>query len=395
MAGFFPTSAINIPDPVPLTPRCGQCGLYRNCKSPRMAVTGEGKLGVLIVAEAPGEQEDAEGIQLVGKSGQLLRKALSKQGIDLDRDCWKTNAVICRPPKNEVSDVHIESCRPTLNQTIEKLNPHAIVLLGGTAVKSLIGQLWRVGEDPGPIGRWVGWQIPSQQLNAWVCPTYHPAYLLRANEPAIDLWFGRHLASVFGRLSRPWKEIPDFSKQVECIYESDKAAGKLKRMIEYGGTIAFDYETNMLKPDDKDARIVCCSVCWEGKKTIAFPWHGEAVTTMSELLRSPAVKKVGANIKFEERWTRKILGHGVRGWVWDDMVSAHVLDNRPGITSVKFQSFVRLGQPSYETTVGPYLKAVDGNKKNRIDEVDLGSLLLYCGLDSLLEWKIAEGQNGP
>jgi hypothetical protein len=163
-------------------------------------------------------------------------------------------------------------------------------------------------------------------------------------------------------------------------------------MIEQGGAVAFDYETNMLKPDSKDAEIVCCSVCWEGKKTIAFPWHGEAVTAMSELLLSPKIKKVGANNKFEERWTRRILGHGVRGWVWDCMVSAHVLDNRPLITSVKFQSFVRLGQPSYDTAVGPYLKASDGNKKNRIKEVDLGSLLQYCGMDSLLEWLIAESQ---
>jgi uracil-DNA glycosylase family 4 len=357
-----------------------------------MPVTGKGRRKVLVVAEAPGEQEDEQGIQLIGKSGQYLRDTLSDIDVDLDRDCWKTNAVICRPPKNEVNDIHIESCRPNLNKTIKELNPTAIILLGGSPVKSLIGQLWKAGESPGGIGRWAGWQIPSQKLNAWVCPTFHPAYLLRKHDVSLELWFKRHLQEALALSGRPWEEgVPDFASQVEIIYESDKAARIVRRMTERGGTVAFDYETNMLKPDHKDSRIVCCSVCWEGMKTIAFPWHGEVVTAMGELLRSN-VAKVGANNKFEQRWTRKEFGHGVRNWVWDCMTVAHILDYRPLITSVKFQAFVQLGQTCWDGVVGPYLRADSGYEKNRIKEVDLGTLLMYCGMDSLCEWMIAEKQ---
>jgi uracil-DNA glycosylase family 4 len=358
-----------------------------------MPVTGKGRRKVLVVAEAPGEQEDEEGTQLIGKSGLYLREVLDEIGISLDKDCWKTNAVICRPPKNMVDDVHIESCRPNLNKAIKELNPITIILLGGSPVKSLIGQLWKAGEAPGGIGRWAGWQIPSQQLNAWICPTFHPAYLLRKHDTALDLWFKRHLESAFVLEERPWTDgVLDLAKQVECVYEADKAAKILRRMTERGGTVAFDYETNMLKPDHRDAQIVCCSVCWEGKKTIAFPWHGEAIKAMEELLISP-IAKIGANIKFEERWTRKEFGHGVRNWVWDGMVTSHVLDYRPLITSVKFQSFVLMGQAGYDMVVGPYLHSDGGGyKKNRIKELDLGTLLVYNGMDSICEYLVAQKQ---
>ena len=65
-----------------------------------MPVTGEGRLKILILAEAPGEQEDAQNTQLIGPAGQVLRKTLAGFGVDLDRDCRKTNAVRCRPPGN-------------------------------------------------------------------------------------------------------------------------------------------------------------------------------------------------------------------------------------------------------------------------------------------------------
>jgi DNA polymerase I-like protein with 3'-5' exonuclease and polymerase domains len=162
-------------------------------------------------------------------------------------------------------------------------------------------------------------------------------------------------------------------------------------MVDKGGRVSFDYETNMLKPDSKDAEIICCAVCWQGKKTISFPWTNKTSSAMKRLLVSERLKKVGANIKFEDRWTKAVLGVDVVGWEWDTMQSAHVLDNRPEITSVKFQAFVRLGFGSYDDHIKPFLESVEpgGNSKNRINEVDRNDLLLYCGLDSLLEYKIA------
>lgn len=391
--GFFPSSDLAVKAPKPLVSRCGICGLYKGCNSPKMKMTGDGKKKILVVAEAPGKNEDEQGEQLIGKAGQHLRNTLKKFDVDLDRDCWKTNSVICRPRDNETpSNDQIESCRPNLNKVIKELNPNVIILLGAVAVKSLIGQIWK-NENPGPLNQWVGWKIPSIELNAWICPTYHPSYLKRVNDNVLQLWFERHLEEAIQLDEKPYPdELPDYEKQVEVIMEPTRAASILEKMRLKGGRISFDYETNMQKPDSKDAKIFSCSVCWEGKKTIAFPWVGDVVGGMGQLLKDGNVRKIGWNIKFEQRWTKKEFGHGVANWVYDGMLGSHVLDNREGITSAKFQAFVLLGIGDYSSNISPYLQEKCGNVANKIHELDLRELLLYNGIDSLVEFRIAEIQ---
>ncbi len=389
--GFFQSSDLSSAPP-PRLPRCGACGLYRDCKSPRMEPTGKGGRKILVVAEAPGKDEDRWGTQLVGKSGQRLRRSLKKLGVDLDRDTWKTNALICWPADRELSEEQKKKlamhCRPNLLNAIKDLNPETIVLLGAVAVKSLIGHLWR--EDVGPIGKWVGWRIPCQELNAWICVTWHPSYLLRENERVLDLWFDRHLEAALGLEGRPWPDgPPDHAGKVQLVHSPAEAARLIRRDgMRREGLTAFDYETNMLKPDGPDARIASCAIAWPGGWTIAYPWAVEAVEATGEYLRGPQ-PKVAANLKFEQRWTKAILGHGVRNWRHDTMVAAHVLDNRTGVTGLKFQSFVRMGQPEYDSRVVPYLKSDGPGKPNRIDQVPLDSLLRYNALDAHLERELA------
>ncbi len=387
---IFPSSSVKSKhSTTPLIPRCGGCGLYKGCESPKMPVTGRGRGKVLVVAEAPGAVEDRRGEQLVGDSGQLFRDELELLGWDLDEDCWKTNSIICRPPVNEIKDKYIIACRPNLNKTIEELKPDVILLLGESAVKSLISQEWT--ESIGKIGRWVGWQIPSHKWNAWLCPTWHPAYLLRREKDEIlRLWFRNHLKAALGLEGKPWEKVPDWENEIGIFWEPDETAGMIECLSGIDEPVSFDYETDRLKPDHRDSKIVCCAVS-SGVNTITYKWEGEAKKATGELLRSKT-PKYGWNIKFENKWTKKEFGHGVRNWVWDGMIASHVLDNRPGITSAKFQAYVQLGQPTYDDVISPYLKAKGGNDKNRIDEVGDNELLKYCGMDALLEWKLAEKQ---
>jgi uracil-DNA glycosylase len=399
--GFFSTTELKTlkKDEEPLVPKCSLCRLYEGCKSPKMPATGRGSRKVLIVAEAPGATEDDRNEQLVGESGQLLRRILRKMNVNLD-DCLKTNAIICRPPNNDTpTELQIEYCRPNLTRVIEEFQPETIITLGIVPLRSLLIGSWR--EDIGSMTRWAGWQIPSQAFNAWICPTYHPSYLLRAlkdkeqgRRPIVDpeqleLWFKRHLEAAFGLEGRPWQTVPDYMSKIEVVQEPAKAAAILDEMVKRGGPFAFDYETNMLKPDSAKARIVCCSVSWRGKRTIAYPWSGPAIEATRRLLLTPDAK-YGSNIKFEERWTEREFGHGVNGWAYDTMVGSHVMDNRRGITSIKFQAFVRLGQGIYDEHIKPYLISDGSNVENRIMELDPRDLLLYNGLDSLLEYKVAE-----
>jgi len=75
------------------------------------------------------------------------------------------------------------------------------------------------------------------------------------------------------------------------------------------------------------------------------------------------------------------------------MVAAHVLDNRKEICSLKFQAFVRLGQPDWDSHLKKFMQVDGSNEKNRIKEIPLRSLLLYNGMDSLLEYKMWQIQS--
>lgn len=395
---FFEASTIPSVKTLPtLIPRCGACGLDKGCKSPKMPVSGEGRKGILIVAEAPGADEDEQGVQLVGVAGQYLRSVLRRFDVDLDRDCWKTNSLICRPHENRTpTSDEIDYCRPNLLNAIRDLQPRMIVPLGLPAVRSLLGPLWK--EDVGTMTQWAGWQIPLQKWNCWVAPNYHPSYVKRSEEEnngsVVKIWFERYLENAMQLEGRPWDIVPDYASQVRVILDPDEAAAAIREIINRKCAVSFDYETDRLKPDVKEeAEIVCCGVCVGGTAAVAYPWVGEAIAATSELLRSP-VPKIGANTKFESRWTLSKLEHGVNNWKWDTLLAAHHQDNREGITSVKFQAFVELGIEPWNTHIEPFLRAIDdtANGRNRIHEVDLRSLLIYCGLDALVEYKIAEKQ---
>jgi len=364
-----------------------------------MEPCGLGKKKILIVGEAPGEREDKKGVQFVGKAGkEVLRPVLRELGINPERDVVMTNALICHPPNNVITNKKaIEFCRPNLLKTINEMRPEIIILLGKSPVKSLIGHLWK--ESVGDMKRWAGWQIPSQTFNTWICPIYHPSYLLRQDSVVLNRIFFAHMRDALALEGRPWDKVPDYKSQVQVEFNAKRAAKEIRILIKGKRPVAFDYETNMLKPDSKRGRIVCCSVS-DGKTTIAFPWDGEAIDAMVELLRSD-VGKIASNMKFEDRWTKKKLKIRIRNWlrpstggIGDTMLAAHVLDNRPLISSIKFQAFVKLGQEDYDSHLKPYLKSKDpgGYSENRITEINMSDLLVYNGLDSLLEWKVAKIQ---
>jgi len=358
-----------------------------------MLPTGKGRKKILVVAEAPGENEDRDNTQLhkKGKSGKYTRRVLKSLGIDLDIDCTKTNAVICRPMDNKKpDDDKIKACRPNLMKTIKECKPNVILLLGEVACKSLLSEILK--DDVGKISRWGGYCIPCREPNAWVVATFHPSYIVRTGDGFLGRMFKKHLRLAVSKArSKPWDEIPDYKKQIEIVTRPSQAAKILREMVKKGGAVAPDYETNCLKPDGEGTEIVSCGVCWRGRRTISYPWQGEAIEATSELLKSP-MPKIVANLKFEDRWTRAKLGHRVRNWYLDTVIAAHVLDNTPETTNLNFQAFVHLGQENYDAHIKPFLKQRKGSKFNRIHELDLNDLLEYNGLDSYCEYWVAMKQ---
>lgn len=393
-----------------LLPNCDRCKLHRaGCRSPKMRVSGRGGKGILVVGERPGAAEDAAGEAFVGPSGRLMAGVFRDLGADLYRDCWLTNALICAPPKGGPPKTAVEDCRPNVFAAVKKFDPVVIVLAGGAAVRSVVGRVWKPDVD-GAVHRWVGWRIPCRDPNAWLCPTYNPAHLLRdrddrdgggdgdgANDPTVPtLLFRRHVAAALklAARGRPWPDgPPDERTEVEVILSPADAAARVRKYR--AGVVAFDFEHSPLKPDVADADLVCCSVCWEGQETISFPWAGAVRAEIAAMLENPAVGKIASNMKNEDRWCRAKLGVTVRGWAFDTMLAGHALNPAARMSGLKPQAFVRLGAPDYNRHVEPYLdpgKEHGGNAHNRVRDVDLRQLLVYCGLDSLLEFRVAEIQ---
>lgn len=389
--GFFSGSTIaQSKAPLSLVPKCGACGLFKTCRSPKMEVDGKGKRKILIVGEAPGREEDERGQPFVGESGQLLETELRRVGINMRQDCWIYNSLICRPPKNVTPTPNqIDYCRPNVIKTIQQLQPEVIICVGKVAVHSVIGYVWK--EEVGELSRWVGWNIPSQKLNAWICPTYHPAHLLRNKDKALRFWWQRHLAQATSRSGRPFTALPDYRQQIELITDDLQAATAIAAMTRRGKLTAFDYETNMLKPDWPERQVVSAAMSQHGK-TIAFLWQRRAAAAAKEFLVSD-VPKIASYMKMEDRWTREVLGVNVRNWYFDTTIGAHTLDNREDITGLKFQAFVLLGCEVYDDHIKRFLQSKAGKRVNQIlEEIDLHDLLFYNGMDALLEDQVARIQ---
>lgn len=366
---------------------CKICGLSETCITPRMPYSGKGKKKILIVAEAPGKTEDEKGTQLVGEAGKTLREILSDYDINLDRDCWKTNAVICRPPKNVTpTNTQIQCCRPNLFKTINELNPEKIITLGGPALQSLIGEKQSVTA----IAKWVGWQIPDQDLKCWVFPNYHPQYLnYNKDDVVLHNLFKRALKTAVEWDKEFPVTVPDVVKMTKP-YEASICLDSFKSCVT---PVAIDFETTGLRPYREGHKILCMSVTTGHNRATAFPIFYEDKSFMLSLkkfLRNERIKKIGANIKFENIWASVNLGCDIKGWIWDTVIVAHILDGRGGITGVKFQTYVNYGISNYNKEVEKYIEVPDKDPFgfNKLDQVPLDDLLQYCGEDSIYESKL-------
>jgi uracil-DNA glycosylase family 4 len=390
--GFFTSSETTTRPQVSRLPQCGACGGHKHCNSPKLRHGGLGDAGILVVRSAPTWADERNGcFQPDSQLGSMFQQC----GLDLERDCWISGAVICRPkddkqPKEDV----ISYCRPNIKNLVAELKPKVIIPMGQAAIASVMGLIWN--KDLNDEALWTGWRIPSQELGCWVCPTYSMDRALADKDPNILRWVREHLGKAAGcaALECPKNSLQGCTRH-DLLLNPVEGGVRVENVLRRSkGAVSFDYETNCLKPDSPEARIASCAVCWgreEPEDCFAFPWFGDAIPAMRELLQSP-IPKIASNLKFEDRWTRKEFGFRVRAWAWDTMLAAHVLDNRPGITSVKFQAFVRLGQPAWNDKVDPYIKSGKGEKFNRVFDCGIKDLLHYNALDASLEFEVAVNQ---
>lgn len=168
---------------------CQGCGLAETRNKTAFS-RGDGSSGLVVVGEAPGADEDEQGVPFVGSSGKMLDKMLTTVGLD-PATVYVCNVVKCRPPKNRVPQVaEIAACSGYLFRQIQLVKPKVILTLGQTAGRATLGpEKW-----PGMIevrGKW------QRALDADVMPTFHPAYLFRM--PSAKAAFQEDLQAVAKR----------------------------------------------------------------------------------------------------------------------------------------------------------------------------------------------------
>ena len=162
--------------------------LIKNCdlkKNATNMVFADGNINskIMIIGEGPGANEDAEGLPFVGRAGKLLDKMLA--AIQLDRKkVYISNVVNYRPPSNrKPNEDEIKRYLPYLKSHIEIINPKILILLGSTALNTLVGNEVVISKAR---GKWIKKEIGS--INPWIIASFHPAFLMRQPEQKKLAW---------------------------------------------------------------------------------------------------------------------------------------------------------------------------------------------------------------
>jgi uracil-DNA glycosylase len=188
------------PSLVELAQHCNQCDRCVLGETRHHAVVGRGnpQAPIMIIGEAPGQNEDETGLPFVGKAGQLLDKILDSVKLDTDKDVYICNINKCRPPGNRTPTTdEVEACKPYLLEQVRLVNPKIILLTGATALKGLLGEKRTITKIR---GTWLEWQ------GRLCMPIFHPAYLLRnqSREKGSPKWL-------------MWQDIQEIKKKLDEI----------------------------------------------------------------------------------------------------------------------------------------------------------------------------------
>ncbi len=172
----------------------GDCQRCRLAPTRKTIVFGQGNPNarLMFVGEAPGADEDEQGLAFVGKAGQLLTKIIEAIGMTRD-EVFIANVLMCRPPQNRNPEPdEVIACQPFLEQKIEAIRPKVLVGLGKFGAHWLLKTAEPITRLRGRLGRYNG---------ITVMPTYHPAYLLRNPGAKKEVW--EDMKVVRGLLNEP------------------------------------------------------------------------------------------------------------------------------------------------------------------------------------------------
>jgi uracil-DNA glycosylase len=183
-------STVDVPEPKAQSPESlsairediGDCVRCKLCTLGRKQIVfgvGNPNANLMFVGEAPGRDEDIQGIPFVGRAGQKLTQIIEAIGLTRD-DVYIANVIKCRPPDNRNPEPdEVEQCEPFLFRQVDTIKPKVIVALGTFAAKSLLKSTDSISRLRGRVYDYRG---------AKLVPTFHPAFLLRNPSCRREVW---------------------------------------------------------------------------------------------------------------------------------------------------------------------------------------------------------------
>lgn len=305
---------------------------------------------IVIVGEAPGDTEVAQGKPFVGKAGQLLDKVLEEAGVDR-QECYITNAVLCRPiPHRAPKAAELKACRARLINEIKERLPKVVIALGNAAAYSLLGV-----RNISDIHGTVNWQA---EIGAYVVPTYHPAAVLRTPSHYIDLIQDiKRAAALLDKT--PHVTVAPSVEYITLHTYDDVLA--LANRLETISHVALDVETA------STGKLLSLALSWKTGTAVVVTESALADPRVIPLLDRALSDKViiGHNLKYDVKvlWRNGFASIRVGE---DTMLMHYTIDERPG--EHKLKPLVRryLNVPDYDAPIKEYYTHMEDCPPNEL-----------------------------
>lgn len=366
--------------------KCEQCSLsIAFNRSGYSRIWGEGlqeSPDVVFVGEAPGAEEERQGIPFVGRSGQLMRSVLKEIGFKEDR-IFITNICACRPVLGKEdrapTDEEISCCLPRLVAQLDYMAPKLVIAVGGTAFKVLTGSSGNITNARGKLrsGRYP------------IFPILHPAYVLR-NQRVLEL-FASDLETAYNLVYKNKAE----DRSTRLIYVDNEE--KLNRFeLEFlhkasanRVVVSFDFETNSRKPWVKDLVVGLVGFCKDPDEKWVLPVdHPESPfrgnSRVMELIKrfclDSNIGKVCHNMKYESGVCLNKFGVLLQGAYFDTMLAHYLFDpSAKGTHDLEYLAATYTHLGAYKSELEAY--KTEHNIEGDYTRIPLSILVPYNGND--------------
>lgn len=344
---------------------------------------------LVIVGEAPGEEEVRLGKGFVGQSGAFLWKELGTLGIRREH-CWVTNVVKRRPYKNKIEGIPAEELAEWTERLFEELaqltEARLVLLVGGTALKAVTGL--------GKIMKYRGSVLWCERLGKKVMAVQHPASILRVTNTVDQYPFRLDVRRAKEEMAFP--ELRRVERTLTTHPNFEEVERYLEECLELP-RVGFDIETTTVKKRAKRFAqdLFCFSVAKSGTDSMCVSFvesNGEPRFSVAEvsrimdgvakLLEAPQVLKVGQNIMFDT--TFMLHFWGMQTWPIADTMVAHKILYPDFKADLGFLVSTMTREPYYKDSGGKFFKANSkGGWSTEVEQL-WEDFLVYSALDSAL-----------